>query len=275
MPNITLVRAHLFAAIGRSYTDAEFDELCFEFGVEVDDVEPQTIEFTVDGVAYKEEHIVYVIAIPANRYDLLCMEGFARALRIFLSLEAAPVFTRTEPLQAAPRLTMTVDATTMAAGIRPFVVCAVLRGVTLDPTRYKSFLDLQDKLHQNICRKRTYVAIGTHDLDTLTPPFRYCTLPPEDISFVPLTENAGRVFGAKELLDFYREDPSAKHLKPYTDIIYASPAYPVIYDARDTVLSLPPIINSKHSAIRLATRNIFIECTGTDLTKVNHSLTAF
>ena len=28
--------------------------------------------------------MVYVIAIPANRYDLLCMEGFVRALRIFL-----------------------------------------------------------------------------------------------------------------------------------------------------------------------------------------------
>lgn len=26
----------------------------------------------------------------------------------------------------------------------------------------------QDKLHQNICRKRTLVAIGTHDLDTIS-----------------------------------------------------------------------------------------------------------
>jgi hypothetical protein len=25
----------------------------------------------------------------------------------------------------------------------------------------------QDKLHENICRKRTLVAIGTHDLDTI------------------------------------------------------------------------------------------------------------
>ena len=44
MPNITLVRAHLFEAIGRQYTDKEFDELCFEFGVEVDDVETQIVE---------------------------------------------------------------------------------------------------------------------------------------------------------------------------------------------------------------------------------------
>lgn len=39
----------------------------------------------------KAEHVVYVIAIPANRYDLLCLEGFARAVRIFLGKDQAPV----------------------------------------------------------------------------------------------------------------------------------------------------------------------------------------
>lgn len=44
MPNITLIRDHLFEAIGRTYTEKEFDELCFEFGVEVDDVATEVIE---------------------------------------------------------------------------------------------------------------------------------------------------------------------------------------------------------------------------------------
>lgn len=51
--------------------------------------------------------------------------------------------------------------------VRPFVVCAVLRGVSFDPARYNSFIDLQDKLHQNLCRQRTLVAIGTHDMATI------------------------------------------------------------------------------------------------------------
>lgn len=38
------------------------------------------------------------------------------------------------------------------AQVRPFGVAAVLRNVTLNEERYKSFIDLQDKLHQNICR---------------------------------------------------------------------------------------------------------------------------
>ena len=146
--------------------------------------------------------------------------------------------------------------------VRPFVVCAVLRGVTFDEARYNSFIDLQDKLHQNICRKRSLVAIGTHDLDTLQGPFTYEALPPEDIRFVPLKQE--RELSAVELMELYKSD---QKLKAFLPLIEDSLVYPVLFDARRTVLSLPPIINSAHSAITLATRNVFIECTATDLTK--------
>ena len=53
------------------------------------------------------------------------------------------------------------------ANVRKFVVGAVLRDIKLDADIYSSFIDLQDKLHQNIGRKRTLASIGTHDLDTI------------------------------------------------------------------------------------------------------------
>jgi phenylalanyl-tRNA synthetase beta chain len=56
-------------------------------------------------------------------------------------------------------------------------------------------------------------------------------------------------------------------LKQYLHIIRDSPVYPVIYDANRVVLSMPPIINGDHSKITLDTKNVFIECTATDLTK--------
>lgn len=56
-------------------------------------------------------------------------------------------------------------------------------------------------------------------------------------------------------------------MKQYLHIIKDSPVYPVIYDANNVVLSMPPIINGDHSKITLNTKNVFIECTGTDLTK--------
>lgn len=45
------------------------------------------------------EEVIYKIDIPANRYDLLCLEGIARALRIFLGKDAGPNYTLVEPVQ--------------------------------------------------------------------------------------------------------------------------------------------------------------------------------
>jgi phenylalanyl-tRNA synthetase beta subunit len=76
-----------------------------------------------------------------------------------------------------------------------------LRNVRFTQARYESFIALQDKLHQNLARQRTLVAIGTHDLDTLQGPFTYEALPPEDIKFVPL--NQTKSMNAVELMKFY------------------------------------------------------------------------
>jgi phenylalanyl-tRNA synthetase beta chain len=45
------------------------------------------------------------------------------------------------------------------------------------------------------------------------------------------------------------------------------PNYPVFLDQENKVLSLPPIINSDATKISMDTKNVFIEITGTDLTK--------
>ena len=147
--------------------------------------------------------------------------------------------------------------------IRPYVSGAILRDIEFTQARYESFIALQDKLHQNLARQRTLVAIGTHDLDTLKGPFTYEALPPKDIKFVPL--NQTKEMNGEELMQFYEKD---KHLSPYLPIIRDSPVYPVIYDSNRTVCSLPPIINGTHSKITTKTRNVFIECTATDKTKV-------
>ncbi|CAI5487307.1 unnamed protein product [Closterium sp. Naga37s-1] len=242
--------------------EEEFDELCFEFGIELDDVTTEKAiirkekHLTDEGPA-EDEEVIYKIEVPANRYDLLCLEGLARSLRIFLGMDPAPQF---KLAAAASPIRITVKPET--ALIRPFVVGAVLRNITFDQHRYNSFIDLQDRLHQNLCRRRTLVAIGTHDLDTLTPPFTYEALPPTEIKFVPLKQT--KEFNAAELMEFYKSD---NKLKKFLHIISESPVFPVIYDANRTVLSLPPVINGSHSAIKLTTRNVFIECTATDLTK--------
>ena len=133
-------------------------------------------------------------------------------------------------------------------------------------------MNLQDQLHRNLCRQRTLVAIGTHDLDTIdltNNHLTYRAVSPNDITFVPLTESSGdREWKADELLSHYETHVDCKHLKPYVPIIKDSPLYPLV-SAGHTVLSLPPIINGHHSRITLNTTNMLIECTATDLTKAH------
>lgn len=89
--------------------------------------------------------------------------------------------------------------------VRPFVVGAVLRNITFTKEVYNSFIDLQDKLHQNVCRKRTLVSIGTHDLDTISGPFYYDAKPPSASKFVAL--NQTKAYSTGELLDLYSVSP--------------------------------------------------------------------
>jgi len=198
--------------------------------------------------------------VPANRYDLLCIEGLSRALLIFLGKASLPNY-HIKNVGQLQRIT----ASKAVAGVRPVVVGAVLRDFTFNEDIYASFIDLQEKLHQNICRKRALVSIGTHDLDTLQGPYTYEALPPKEIKFRPLDMN--KELNAENLFKHLSDTNS--HLKKYLHIIKDLPLYPVLYDKNRVVLSLPPIINGDHSKIKLTTKNILIEVTATDYTKAN------
>ncbi|XP_036322951.1 phenylalanine--tRNA ligase beta subunit isoform X2 [Rhagoletis pomonella] len=262
MPTIGVKRDLLFEQLGKKYSDDEFQQLCFAFGLELDEVTTEKQMLTkeqgdVAAVADASEEIIYRIDIPANRYDLLCLEGLVTSLLVFQGKIKPPTFGLVEPAQ---RQVLKILPET--AQIRPFAVAAVLRNITFNKQAYDSFIELQDKLHQNLCRKRSLVAIGTHDLDTIQGPFTYEARAPESIEFIPL--NQTKKMNGHGIMEFYS---THAQLKQYLPIIRDSTVYPVIYDANGVVLSLPPIINGDHSKITLQTRNVFIECTATDLTK--------
>ena len=95
MPIVPVKRDELFEALGATFTDEEFDELCFEFGVELDDITSEKEmarreqgEAAAEG---KSDAVLYKIDVPANRYDILCLEGLARALKVFRGTISQPV----------------------------------------------------------------------------------------------------------------------------------------------------------------------------------------
>jgi phenylalanyl-tRNA synthetase beta chain len=254
MPNIELKRDALFERMKRVFTDHEFDEFLFEYGLELDDVTSERDKKLKEtGILDLElsDEVIYKIDVPANRYDLLCEEGIGRALMIYLGLADIPEY---KILNVSEPQVMVVDPSVKK--VRPYVVCAILRNITFTETNYQNFITLQTKLHTTLARKRSLASIGTHDLDTIKGPFSYEALKPEDINFVPL--NKTQSVNGHELMQTLESDT---HLSQFLHLIRDEPLYPVIYDSNRNVLSLPPIINSEHSKITLNTKNVFIEVT--------------
>ncbi|KAA3672182.1 phenylalanyl-tRNA synthetase beta chain [Paragonimus westermani] len=151
MPVVVVPEAVLVDRLGRKYTDEEFDELCFQFGLELDEVTSEkelvTREKGEDRAANCSSDKLYKVEVPANRCDLLCSEGLTRALKIFSGEISIPTYFKVDvktPIQ------LTVKLSTQC--VRPFIAAAILRNVTLTAARIESLIDLQEKLHQNICR---------------------------------------------------------------------------------------------------------------------------
>ncbi|KAL2202045.1 beta subunit of phenylalanyl-tRNA synthetase [Sarocladium strictum] len=257
MPTIAVDKYKLYEALGKQYTTEEFEDLCFEFGIELDGDTENEERPLVNGQRAAPE---LMIEIPANRYDMLCFEGIALNLNIFLGRSKLPKYRIVEAKYPEQNVINVLPDTSK---VRPLVAGVVLRDIKFTQDRYDSFIALQDKLHQNLARQRTLVSIGTHDMDTIKGPFTYEAQPPKDISFIPL--NQTKKMNGEELMAFYDQD---KHLGRYLHIIRDSPVYPVIYDKDRVVCSLPPIINGDHSKITLNTTQVFIEITATDLTKL-------
>lgn len=147
--------------------------------------------------------------MPANRSDLLCFEGIARSLNIFRGKEPAPTY---RVLDIPEDQMQYIAVAKETADVRPFIAGAILRGVRFTQASYDSFISLQDKLHQNLARQRTLVAIGTHDLDTIQGPFSYEARAPENIRFKPL--NQEKEMDGNEMMTHLESGKFSQNLHP-------------------------------------------------------------
>jgi len=192
-----------------------------------------------------------------DRPDLYTVEGVVRAIRGFWGIE------RGAPKYDATSSGVKIFVDEGMKKIRPFIVGAIIRNVSVDESMIKSMMDFQEKLHLTVGRKRKKLAIGLHDFDKVVPPFYYVPKD-ENFKFVPLGFQDD--MSLKEILE--------KHPKgvEYAHILRDKEKYPIILDSKGNVLSFPPIINGILTQITPETKNIFIDITGTDLNVLKYVL---
>jgi phenylalanyl-tRNA synthetase beta chain len=193
-----------------------------------------------------------------NRADLYSVEGIARALRAFLGNEPG---LRT---YAVGESSVELNVDPSVKEVRPFIWSALVVGNEIDDALIRSMMDLQEKLHLTVGRNRRKVAIGIHDYSKVKGPFTYKAVLPDEVSFIPLQGSVSMT--PAEIL---REHDKGK---AYAFVLEGKRRYPLIVDRNGEVLSFPPIINGVVTAVTEDTKDILVDCTGTDLNAVKHAV---
>ncbi|MEM3390883.1 MAG: phenylalanine--tRNA ligase subunit beta [Archaeoglobaceae archaeon] len=184
-----------------------------------------------------------------NRPDLYSIEGVARALRGFLEIETG----LKEYVAKERDWKIFVEKSVLE--VRPRIVGCVVKNLRMSDEVIRSLMEVQEDLHWTIGRNRRRMAIGVHDLEKVNFPLRY-TAVSADFSFVPLDFNK-----TMTIAEILKEHPKGKE---FSFILEGKSAYPIILDAKNEVISFPPIINAEKTRVTEKTRSLFIDVTGFD-----------
>ena len=201
------------------------------------------------------------LEIFPNRPDLLSLQGFLRSFKSFIG--------KTPGLKKykihKPEKDYKVIISPSVNQVRPFTACAIVKNLDFTNESIKEIIDLQEKLHSTIGRNRKKVAIGIYPLEKIKLPIRYEALPPDKIIFTPLESD--RELSAIQIL---QKHPTGKE---YAHLLSGFQNYPVFLDSNKKILSMPPIINSNETGrIIEDTKEVFIECSGSDLSVLKKTL---
>src|SRR3989339_594606 len=201
------------------------------------------------------------IEVFPNRPDLLSYQGFKKSFLAFLGKKTG----LREYKVKKPEKDYKVIIDPSVKDVRPYTVCAIVKELILDENKIKELIDVQEKLHNTIGRRRKKVAIGIYPLDKIKLPITFKAMEPDKIKFIPL-ESSKEMSG----LQILQRHPIGKE---YAHLLAGKDKFPIFGDAHKNILSMPPIINSELTGRVVATtKDVFVECSGTDLNALNKCL---
>ncbi|ELY87474.1 phenylalanine--tRNA ligase subunit beta [Natrialba taiwanensis] len=205
----------------------------------------------------RTEDGAFELEFAPDRLDRLSVEGVARSMRYQYG-DARGVHV---PATNSAEWTIRVDES--VPDERPYVTGAVIRDIDLDEESLDSLIQLQEKLHATMGRKRAKGAIGIHDLTMLrgspategNPTIEYVGIDPDGDRFVPLDSDAELT--PAEVLEEHDTG------RTYANLVSEYERYPAIYDDIG-LFSFPPVINGRRTEVTTDSRDLFVEMTGTD-----------
>ncbi|MFH1445506.1 MAG: phenylalanine--tRNA ligase subunit beta [Nanoarchaeota archaeon] len=237
MPTITLDKTDLKRMVG-DMADEELEEVLFLNKVEVEEIGLDEIKAEV----------------TPDRPDMFSIEGIARQIKSWLlKTKGLPNY-----IVAKPKIELKSKSE-----VRPYIVCAVVKGLNFTDEFIKSFMQLEELVDKTIGRDREKSSIGVHDITDVKPNFTYKDVDPKT-KFVPL--GYSKEMTMEEIL---QNHPKGKE---YGHIISGHEKYPLIVDKKGKAVSFPPITNAAITQVKEGTKDIFIDITGTDEKRVNDSL---
>ena len=246
MPTISVIKSDLERLAGQTY--------------DLPDLE-RALEYAKAEVKAEGDELRVQLK-DTNRPDLWCTEGLARALKTYRE-SASPEYTFFQSTETEREIV--VDAG--LEHIRPFVAGFECTGVEIDDDALKQLIETQERLADNYGRGRSSIAIGIYDASDIQYPIRYEAVSP-DTSFVPLESDA-----EMSLTRILTDHPTGQ---TYAHLLEGFEKYPLIRDARNEVLSMPPIINSASlGRVEVGDSHLFVEATGTVLDHVLHTIAIF
>ncbi|AFZ72596.1 phenylalanine--tRNA ligase subunit beta [Natronobacterium gregoryi] len=285
MPTVDIDPDELRELTGKDETgDEELKEDLFALGLEFEGR-------TEDGE--------FELEFAPDRLDRLSVEGIARSLT-YQHGDSRGVHV---PSTNKPEWTIEVDESVPEE--RPYVTGAVIRDVDLDEDALDSLIQLQEKLHATMGRKRAKGAIGIHDLTMLKG--RDALRASESASSAERSSANSRAAEPRDDGDEPRASPETEgsstieyvgvepdedrfvpldsdaELTPadvledhptgetYADLVSEYERYPAIYDDLG-LFSFPPVINGRRTEVTTDSRDLFVEMTGTDQWTIDRML---
>ncbi len=201
------------------------------------------------------------LEIFPNRPDLLSLHGFLRSFKAFLGKKTG--LKKYKIHQPEKNYEVKIDSSVNS--VRPYTACCIIKGLKFDDKKIKEVIDIQEKIHLTLGRKREKIAIGIYPLEQIKLPIKYKAKKPENIKFTPLESE--REMNARQILT---QHPTGRE---YSHLLKGKEKFPVFLDSNNEVLSMPPIINShKTGKISEKTTSVFIECSGFDFSILKKTL---